>query len=184
MIKAEDLQNFTTRTAWIGDREVDRMNLHVEQEMIYVGPSTSKTPDLNWTYTDRAGHWHAWADDGSHPTFTEHTRRVVVFGIDEDDDSYVSSSWYACSLCDQVIKPNFMTKRNNDHIPGMTSWRVEATMSKPPIPKTGDQTVIRLVVGDAIAFGIAAITEVSYDGTAHVTLMGMGPLAYRHGRDA
>lgn len=184
MTKPEALDTFTTRTAWIGNRQVDQMDLHVEQEMIFIGPSISKVPDLDWTYTDRDGHWHAWADDGTHPTFTEHTRRVPT-GFIEDEEDYYTEVWYACSLCGQTVKPNFKAKHNDDHIPGMKSWRVEATMSKLPIPVIGDRTVIRLVAGDTIAFGVAVISGVDYEpGTAHVTLMGMGPLAYRHGRDA
>jgi hypothetical protein len=183
MTKPEALDAFTTRTAWVGDRSVDRMDLHVEQESIFVGPSTSRVIDLDWSYTDRDGHWHAFADDGSHPTLDKNTRRVPT-GPDPDEDFY-TETWYACSICGQTVKPGFKTKYNDDHIPGMRSWRVEANMSKLPIPRIGEKAVIRLVAGDTTAFGIAVITQVNYEpGTAHVIMMGMGPLAYRHGHDA
>lgn len=180
MTKPEALEEFVTHVAWIGDRRVDQMSLHVEQETIYVGPSTSKTPDLDWTYTDRDGHWHAFADDGSHPTLDEHSRRVP-FGATDD---YRIESWYACKICGQTITPCFKTKYNDDHIPGTKSWRVEASMTKLPIPIVGDSMVIRLVAGDTVAFGIAAVIKVDYEpGSASVSMAGAGPLAYRHGRD-
>lgn len=183
MTKPEALDAFHTRQAWIGNRPVDQMDLHVEQEMIYIGPSTSKTPDLDWTYTDHDGHWHAFADDGSHPTLDEHKRRVPLDATDNDD--YMIETWYACKLCGQTIKPSYKTKYNDDHIPGMKSWSVTADMSKLPIPSVGEKTVIRIMAGDTIAFGIAIVTNVGYEpGTAHVIMSGMGPLAYRHGHDA
>lgn len=170
MTRPEALDTFTTKSAWIGDHQVDRMNLDVDPEMIYLGPSTStsRVPDPYWTYTDRKGHWHAWADDGTHPTMIK----------------YPDTS-YACKICNQTIRPNFKTKYNDQQIPGMKSWRVEAIMTKLPIPAPGSQHVIRLFAGDTIAFGIAAVVSVAYEpGQAKVIMSGVGALAYRHDQDA
>lgn len=182
MTKPEALDGFVTRTAWIGDRQVYRMDLHADQEMIYVGPSESKVPDLDWTYTDRKGHWHAFADDGSHPTMIENQQKVST-GLDPDDFYTIGS--YACRICNQTIAPNFKTKTNDDYVPGMTSWRVEALMTKLPIPVVGTTTVIRLIAGDTLAFGVAVVANVEYSpGEALVSLDGIGPLAYRYQHDA
>lgn len=173
MTRPEAIDIFTTKSAWIGDRQVHQMDLKVEQEMIDVGPSESRVPDPYWTYTDRKGHWHAWADDGTCPT--------LIKSVGPDGEEI----WYACKICNQTIRPNFKTKYNDQPIPGQKSWRVEAIMTKLPIPAPGSQHVIRLFAGDTIAFGIAAVMSVAYEpGQAKVIMSGVGALAYRHDQDA
>lgn len=172
MTRPEALEEFTTRSAWIDDRQVYQMDLHVEREVIDLGPSETRVPDLDWTYTDRVGHWHAWADDGSHPTMIKNVR--------QDGEGI----WYACVICDQTIRPSFKTKDNDRPIPDKKSWRVEAIMTKLPVPYPGSQRVIRLVTGDTIAFGIATVSAVEHrPGEARVMMYGVGPLAYRQGHD-
>ncbi len=168
------MNTFTSRSAWIGDLEVREMTLKVDQEMIDLGPSESRVPDLDWTYTDRSGHWHAFADDGSHPTFSKHEHEIEDFEVE----------CFICRICRQMITPHFKTTYNDEQVPGMKSWHVEAIMTKMPIPTPGIQSVIRIIEGDRVAFGIATVSAVEYrPGEAHVSMYGSGPLAYRQGHD-
>lgn len=66
------------------------------------------TPNKDWSYTDKEGHTHKWANDESLPTLDYHpeeTEEQWSEFWDEPMDVPIKDAYYTCKQCGEVVKP-------------------------------------------------------------------------------
>lgn len=87
----------------------------------------AQMPDPTWTFTDGAGHFHAYDSAGKLPTLGR-----VVTHLDCDgtcggvcDGEGYSKIEYQCPLCDEYVKPR--TVRGQRHVSGPTIYTAQAS---------------------------------------------------------
>lgn len=96
-------------------------DLEIEREMIEVSINLPQ-PDPNWTYTDRAGHDHAYSAQGSrYPTLVR--RESDPYWCADCDDEH-TDSWWECPLCGEKITPGTFIDSSRKFIPGLTMYRI------------------------------------------------------------
>lgn len=151
--------------------------LTVETEQIDVTPSVETKPDPKWTYTDPAGHFHAWTDSGELPTLTTRTEHVPC-GDDDCCEGY-DEPYYVCAICGVEVEPGTITTTPSSrrYEPGRKSWTVKVQGHV-----TAERVSVRIAAEDRTVFGIATPVDVDPSGTgARTTLVGVSPLGYRKG---
>lgn len=103
-------------------------NLEVVQESVGVTSLTASKPNLAWTFRDAAGHFHAFAKDGSLPTLaTSSIHDPGCIGNCEDLDYEFQCGVrhpYVCRVCGEEIKPERTPDPGPHYMPGRKSWSV------------------------------------------------------------
>ena len=96
--------------------------LEIDREMVEVSTALPQ-PDPNWTYTDDAGHEHAYGSrETPYPTLVE--RQGEPYWCPDCEDEHVDT-WLECPLCGQKIQPGTYIDTSPMFIPGLTSYRID-----------------------------------------------------------
>ncbi|MFI2620421.1 hypothetical protein [Streptomyces sp. NPDC018584] len=99
--------------------------LEVETERIEVTTALPQ-PDPRWTYTDRAGHEHAYGQRGSaahtYPTLAR--RESEPYWCSDCDDEH-TDVWFECPLCGEQIEPGTFIDTSPQYMPGPTTYLID-----------------------------------------------------------
>jgi hypothetical protein len=96
--------------------------LEIERDMIEVSTQLPQ-PDPHWSYTDRAGHEHAYGTKGNpYPTLAR--RQGEPYWCAECQDEHVDT-WLECPLCAEVIEPGTYIAPSPQYLPGYTLYRID-----------------------------------------------------------
>jgi hypothetical protein len=158
----------------------NRIRLSVEVEQIDVRTMTEATEaDPAWSFTDAAGHFHAWSKDSTLPTLRSWRDESSYCEMCRDE--HEGELQWACMICLTVVKPGTRVRavQPPDTVPGRKSWRIEGLPFDQPIAQDvqGVQVSVRVVAHAALSaggdeyFGVAA----RYADVLH----GVGELARR-----
>lgn len=162
---------------------------------VHVETSTSPKFDEWWSFTDAAGHFHAYdqtEDRGqSFPTLRERLEKIPCGYSDHDVDCGGENiTHYHCRICDEEIKPSMVPGPHTYTWLGLSDWQAELSVVDDGAwptwaSMTGDQISLRADAGDGVdLFGIAIVNDVamsSYPGMTKTTvaMVGSGPLGQR-----
>lgn len=163
----------TTLEVFIDERGPYEGTLRVETEKIDItsGRTTYKD-DPQWTFVDKAGHFHAITADGKFPTLEAYVkRRPCPGGCGDPGCEGEIEGRYRCRLCRKRIRPGRVVDRvagARRYMPGVTTW----TVTVPTQQEWPDDVTIRATSRNFEAFGIATPrlqNTTSYgDGAVHV----------------
>ncbi len=99
--------------------------LEIETEHIEVSTALPQ-PDPRWTYTDHAGHRHAYGARGPvtqmYPTLA--LRESEPYWCNDCDDEH-TDRWYECPLCGEKIEPGTFVDTSPQYISGYTSYLID-----------------------------------------------------------
>lgn len=99
--------------------------LEIETERIEVTTALPQ-PDPQWTYTDHAGHHHAYGTSGAaserYPTLT--LRESAPYWCSACDDEH-TDTWLECPLCGEKITPGTFVDTSPRYISGFTSYLID-----------------------------------------------------------
>lgn len=114
------------------------LNIETEQIDVTMGRDTYKL-DPQWTFVDKAGHFHAVAGDGKLPTVEAYEKQVPCDGscFPWCGGEGYSETRYRCRACAKRVKPGFVVDVPGGQrrtMPGRTSWLVDiqALHEEPP----------------------------------------------------
>ncbi|MEU1135099.1 hypothetical protein ABZ383_35480 [Streptomyces sp. NPDC005900] len=100
----------------------DGRELEVDREMVEVTTNLPQ-PDPEWSYTDRAGHAHAYGSDADrYPTLV--IRSGDPYWCDDCQDDH-TDSWFECPLCGEKITPGTRIDSSPKFIPGATAYYID-----------------------------------------------------------
>ena len=146
--------------------------IEMSQESETVSGTVTK-PDLEWTHTDAAGHFHAFTEDGKLPTLRE--KRVPCDGMCGDSGHTVVA--YYCRICDDPIETVWRYAREETVVPGPVhvTIRVELWESS-EIGFALFQTVsVRARVGNGKElFGVGTVSEHDWTSEGPVLTLVVG----------
>jgi hypothetical protein len=173
-------------------------DLAVEVERIDVTPMQTVEPDMKWTHTDPAGHFHAFSSDSESPLPT--LNRLQVEHDHREEENY-GDSWleeytsievvYRCRICEAPVTPQWATRSSTHRVtmPGRLSWRVEARAVGPNAFKlgrmSGQQVSIQVEIEGEMHFGLGLLnTTGATSGEDNAIrwfgcVYGSGPLGHR-----
>lgn len=155
----------------------NRIRLSVEIEQIDVRTISKATEaDPAWSFTDAAGHFHAWSKDNTLPTLRSWAESSYC---EQCRDEHECELQWVCMICAAVVKPGTRVRAEQppSTVPGRKSWRIEGLPFDQPIAQ-GMQVSVRVVA--LPAFGVVGSNE--YFGVAARyadVLHGVGELAER-----
>lgn len=161
--------------------------LTVEQERIFVGTDRATKPDPSWEFVDKAGHWHAYSEDGSLPTLrTAPKHRPCDGACGEGCDGSIEVR-YRCRICDKRVRPARVPDEaaRTATMPGMKSWSVTIKGVDPPPRRSftsGAKVSVRAEFGLRTYFGIATFSgggRMDSSGWWSLELVGVGELGER-----
>jgi len=99
--------------------------LEIETERIEVTTALPQ-PDPRWTYTDHAGHRHAYGADGPapdrYPTLV--LRESEPYWCPDCEDEH-TDTWFECPLCGEKITPGTFVDTSPKYISGFTSHLID-----------------------------------------------------------
>jgi hypothetical protein len=102
----------------------------VQTEPIHVSTGLPQ-PNPTWTYTDHAGHPHAYGTkDTPYPTLT--VGQGEPYWCDECDDEHVPT-WLECPLCGERITPGTFIDTTPTMIPGRTTYLIDGQSVSPEV---------------------------------------------------
>lgn len=105
--------------------EFQGRTLEIEQDRISVSTALPQ-PDPNWTYTDHAGHQHAYGTDGSvtdrYPTLA--LRKGKPYWCADCQDEH-TDTWLECPRCGEKITPGTYIDTSPKYLPGLTSYLID-----------------------------------------------------------
>lgn len=102
--------------------------LEIERDMISVSTQLPQ-PDPRWSYTDRAGHDHAYGTEANpYPTLVR--RQGEPYWCDDCQDEHVDT-WLECPQCGEKIQPGTFIDPAPKYIPGLTSYRIDGEEVSP-----------------------------------------------------
>lgn len=137
--------------------------LRITQERIDVSTNLPK-PDPRWSFTDAAGHFHAYTEEETTPTLIV---RMVHMPCDGscggvcDDEGY-DATHYHCRICDEEIEPGTIPGPHYDTMPGLMSWEIAAMV--PLNGRAGVSVRFEPTAGAFEYFGVALPGEVTIQG--------------------
>ncbi|MGX1632739.1 hypothetical protein ACWGUL_01575 [Streptomyces albidoflavus] len=103
----------------------DGRTLEIETERIEVSTALPQ-PDPRWTYTDHAGHHHAYGADGPaavrYPSLI--LRESEPYWCSDCDDEH-TDEWFECPLCGEKITPGTFVDSSPRYISGFTSYLID-----------------------------------------------------------
>jgi hypothetical protein len=158
--------------------------------------SSSPKADESWSFTDAAGHFHAYDQSTDkyaldhYPTLLTKRERVACDHSDHDPDCDGADIFhYHCRICDEEIMPGLIPGPHSFVIPGRKQWYAKLTVPVADLNGLGEQVSFRMADLDgaleagenAELFGVARVDrmEVGSDGRATLDLVGIGPLGRR-----
>jgi hypothetical protein len=162
---------------YVNDGPEVRGTFDVQVEQVETTGASKK--DLSWQFTDTAGHYHAWADDGSLPTLVR--RDEYVTDPDEGDDFGYTAIHLHCRICDEEVQPHWVPSLFREFAPGRKSW----TVTVETYVEVRGQVSVRVLAGDCMFFGVAEAVSGTVSGgpgpghLACTTLVGIGELGQR-----
>lgn len=157
--------------------------LSIEQEVRTERFERLDDPDLDWEYTDPAGHFHAWAKDKTLPTLVTSRRDVPCnggCGLGPSCEGYSDVLWH-CRICEAVVEPGTVTEFNaTRRFPGLKHWSL-AAHGGVELWNCDREVGVRFQHDDREWFGIGYVTgtEVSW-GRVTLQVQGNGDLGERH----
>ena len=105
--------------------EFQGRTLEIEQERVEVSTALPQ-PDPKWTYTDHAGHQHAYGTSGSvtdrYPTLV--LRESEPYWCSDCQDEH-TDTWLECPLCGEKITPGTYIDTSPKYLPGLTSYLID-----------------------------------------------------------
>lgn len=107
--------------------------VEVEQHWIDVTTNSPK-PDESWTFTDAAGHFHAYSTDKNrgdrYPTLETRVEVVPCSYVDHDPDCSGSNitHWH-CRICGEEVTPGTRSGIFPEQIPGRYTWSARLSMA-------------------------------------------------------
>lgn len=122
---------------FINERGPYRGTLTVETEAIDItSATTTYKDDPQWTFVDKAGHFHAVTGAGKFPTLEAYTKTLPCpGGCDDPDCEGVTEARYRCRICRKRVKPGRVVDQAGGWkrtMPGRTSWGVSVETVEPP----------------------------------------------------
>jgi hypothetical protein len=142
---------------------VGTLNIETERiDITMAGPSYK--PDPEWTYVDKAGHFHAFTEDGKLPTLERYEKHLNCDGSCAgvcSDEGYTETR-YRCRACGKRVKPGYAVKvpgGAQQFMPGRTSWTVTVSGRT----QWNADVSVRAVAGGKEWFGLAHPRMVSAD---------------------
>lgn len=152
--------------------------LSMDQEWIDVSVSAESRPDPSWELRDAAGHFHAWAEDGTLPTLKSVAVHMLCSECGKDDccDGWDSTE-RRCILCDEVVKPTWIVDTNPPwrQMPGRKDWVAEVAYE---VPIGRSVSIVLVTEGHTyFGFGKAFSSTVSPDGPS--SRLQCGPMSKR-----
>jgi hypothetical protein len=168
---------------WLDAAGPFRGQVTVETERIDITSGlTTYKPDPQWTFVDKAGHWHAFTADGKHPTMERYVKMLPCpGGCNDPTCEGQPEERYRCLICGKRIRPNRVVASyagERRSMPGLTSWSVRVFGSG-PIP-SAEKVVVRFVGEKRTRFGLAS--PAGYTATSdswELSLYGVGELGER-----
>lgn len=152
------------------------LTITVEMEDV---TSALPRPDKGWSYTDRAGHFHAYSvarDGGSYPTLFEVLQPCDLLSTEGHDDlEWCGCRWvFQCRICSEVIEPGTVVDTHREMRPGHKDWFV-TLKNLDPLPQVGTLGVVRFgrYFGVAVVIGAARSSSA---GDTRVDLRAAGAL--------
>lgn len=138
-----------------------RCTLECRRETVYVRMDRAVKPDLSWTFTDTAGHFHAYTADGHLPTVKAKQVHVACDGCGDETCEGYDVTEYHCLACDQIVQPVTAPDydaMNGVAVPGRRSWGL-TVHDVVPTNNGRVSVVVRSPAGDTW-FGFAFCTGV------------------------
>lgn len=174
-----------------------RGTLEMGTDLIDVTSFGASKPNMAWTFTDPAGHFHAWDKDENLPTLD---RRVEVLecpmdhphtvpdDLDDDEDldecEGMERHYYACRICGYEVQPDRVPVLDKQYAPGRSWWTV--TTQGPDLSALRGQDVSVTISSpdeEPRFFGVAHVMTtglfIDTEETHMATLTGAGPLGRR-----
>lgn len=112
--------------------EYQGRRLEIEVERIEVTTALPQ-PDPRWTYTDHAGHGHAYGSKTQpYPTLVR--RQSEPYWCPDCQDEH-TDSWLECPLCGEKIQPGTYVDTSPQYIAGPTSYLIDG---RPASKEEGD----------------------------------------------
>jgi hypothetical protein len=150
--------------------------------------SMGSKADEKWSFTDAAGHFHAYdqsSERDHYPTLLMRVEQVPCVHDDHDDDcDGANTTHWHCRICDEEVEPGRIPGPHSSVIAGLRSWEAKVGL---PVAEAwamrGERVSLRMVVGEnRELFGLAMVdvgTVSSDDVIVYVDLVGIGPLGSR-----
>lgn len=89
-------------------------------------PTALPRPDPSWTFTDAAGHFHAYSEDKTYPTLLERSEHRdcdgSCGGVCEGDGYTVVIR--ECRICREVIQPGLLHGEHHVTVEGPMDWEI------------------------------------------------------------
>jgi hypothetical protein len=132
-------------------------------------------PDMQWFALDKAGHFHAFADDGTLPTLDEEQVVVPCDGTScgnwADECEGTTKTVYRCKICKKKVKPQWTTSVDTFRktAPGRRTTEIEFKVTGPVPFVHGDLLSFRVDYPEAHAFGIAQVINLQGELSTVVT---------------
>ena len=145
-----------TANAYIDGTGVERVELRIDTERIDVSSDRATKPDPQWTFSDAAGHFHAWASDGKLPTLEPY--QVPCDGMCRDPEHTITV--YRCRICKASVEPAVVSDAGPRSMAGRTSYSV--TVFGGQLRDIGDEVSVRIVTGHREVFGVGRIAGGEY----------------------
>jgi hypothetical protein len=159
---------------WIDGKGPYQGSISFEQDWIDVSTMTESRPDPGWIFTDAAGHFHAFAEDGDLPTLKSVTINVPCAGgcgeVEDGDCGGYDDSEYRCRLCAEVVTPKYdITYPPPKRAPGLKRWTAEVATV---LDGNGEVSIVA-DMADITYFGFAAPVRIN-DSSTDLVLHRMG----------
>lgn len=141
--------------------EMDAVEVMVHHDMEVVR-SRGPRLDEGWSFSDAAGHFHAYnTQQVPFPTLTSEQVHVPCDGscggICEGEGYDVTK--YSCRICNEEIEPGLIHGEYSVSIPGRSSWEAKVR-TRDQLPTAGLVSV-RLVADEVELFGVAQVVGVT-----------------------
>jgi hypothetical protein len=172
--------------------------LTITQEWTRVRSERATKPDPSWTFTDDAGHWHAFAEstkDGMAADLPTLDRETIQMPCDGSCGGTCGGEGYSvprftCRACGQVVEPRWIpdveAQTVGTLIEGLKDWMLEVENFDRSLHYQGDEQLSIRMDADAdtfFGFGYATdhtMTDGGFEGFhATVTIYSGGPLGKR-----
>lgn len=129
--------------------------------------TVTEVPDLTWTFTDQAGHFHAYNAKSELPTLAGVAVLNPATGLEEPR--------YYCTICRERVIPGVIQGPADVTSTVRRAWYIRATLTARP--ERHRVSVRAQPPGSPVVFGVATVDEVTGEGPYVVEFIGEGALA-------
>ncbi len=156
--------------------------LHIETERVDV--TTRYEPDPQWTFTDAAGHFHAYSFNDRHstlPTVNYITVQEPCNGCDDDNCEGFERREYHCLICSELVEPKTRKTTGRKYQPGLRTWRLDfRTSDTEAFEHKKTYSVVLKGFDTDEQFGVAHLQTARAEGNlTMMSLRGWGELGKR-----